>query len=231
VPKIRQHVNALKSDLLEIPNVPRLVARADSYLEVELGSAEAQFLIERAAVVPEATLVGVEIRREMITRAERLCREAGAGNVRNVFANMSVDLGRLFAPRSVRRFHVNFPDPWWKARQHKRRVVGAGLIGELATLLEPGGEIHVMTDIFDIALEAMASLEEEGPGTFVNAHAPWSFYRQPLWGARSRREAQCDREGERIWRLLYHLADRPFHSIRTGPVATKRSRAGSLRDP
>jgi tRNA (guanine-N7-)-methyltransferase len=206
VPKIRQHVNPLKSDLLEIPNVPRLSPRPGSYLEVELGSAEAQVLIERAAVAPEATLVGIEIRSEMVKRAERLCGEAGTTNVRNVFANMSVDLDRLFAPRSVRRFHVNFPDPYWKSRQHKRRVVGAGLIGELADLLEPGGEIHVMTDIFDIALEAMSSLEEEGPGRFVNARAPWSFYPGPLWDARSRREAQCDREGARIWRLLYRLA-------------------------
>jgi len=206
VPKIRQHVNPLKSDLLDIPDVPRLAARPGSYLEVELGSAEAQFLIERALAAPDATLVGVEIRREMVTRADRLCREAGVDNVRNVFANMSVDLERLFAPRSVRRFHVNFPDPWWKSRQHKRRVVGANLIAGLASLLEPGGEIHVMTDIFDIALEAMASLEEEGPGRFVNARAPWSFQVGPLWGARSRREVQCEREGAKIWRLLYRLA-------------------------
>ena len=207
MPKIRQHVNPLKSDLLEIKDVPRLVPLPGGYLEVELGSAESQFLIERAPVVPEATLVGVEIRREMVTRAERLCREAGVTNVRNVFANMSVDLGRLFAPRSVRRFHVNFPDPWWKARQHKRRVVGSGLIAELAGLLEPGGEIHVMTDIFDIALEAMATLEEAAPHTFVNARAPWSFYPDNPWGARSRRERQCEADGTRVWRLLYRLAD------------------------
>jgi tRNA (guanine-N7-)-methyltransferase len=206
MPKIRQHVNPLKSDLLEIKDVPRLVPPEGGFLEVELGSAESQFLIERSPEVPEALLVGVEIRSEMVVRADRLCREAGVTNVRNVFANMSVDLGRLFAPRSVRRFHVNFPDPWWKARQHKRRVVGSGLISDLAGLLVPGGEVHVMTDIFDIALEAMASLEEEGPGTFVNARAPWSFHPGSLWQARSRREAQCAREDKKVWRLLYRLA-------------------------
>ena len=159
MPKVRQHVNPLKSDLLEIPGVPRVIPPVGGFLEVELGSAEGLFLIERAPVVPEAQLVGVEIRREMVARANRLCREAGVSNVRNVFANMSVDLGRLFEPGSVRRFHVNFPDPWWKTRQHKRRVVGEDLIDDLAAALEPGGEVHVMTDIFDIALTAMASLE------------------------------------------------------------------------
>ena len=210
MPKVRQHVNPLKSDLLEIAGVPRIGPPAGGFLEVELGSAEGMFLIERGPVIPDALLVGVEIRREMVVRADRLCREAGVGNVRNVFANMSVDLPRLFAPRSVRRFHINFPDPWWKSRQHKRRVVGQGLIDELAEALEPGGEVHVMTDIFDIALEAMATLESfegpEGGNPFVNAREPWRFYETNPWGALSRRERQCEREGARVWRLLYRLA-------------------------
>jgi tRNA (guanine-N7-)-methyltransferase len=205
MPKIRQHVNPLKSDLLRIAGVPRIGPPPGRPLEVELGSAEALFLIERARVAADALLCGVEIRREMVTRADRLCAEAGVSHVRNVFANMSVDLPRLFAPRSVRRFHINFPDPWWKSRQHKRRVVGPALMDDIAVALEPGGEVSVMTDIFDIALEAMAALEAE-PGRFMNVHAPWSFTPRNPWGARSRREQQCELEGQRIWRLWYRLA-------------------------
>ncbi len=207
MPKIRQHVNPLKSDLLTIAEVPRLVAPAGRFLEVELGSAEALFLIERAHVATDALLVGIEIRREMVVRADRLCAEAGVTGVHNVFANMSVDLPRLFAPGTVRRFHVNFPDPWFKSRQHKRRVVGPALVQDLAMALEPGGEVSVMTDIFDIAMEAMAELEGDPAHRFTNAQAPWSFWQRNPWGARSRRERQCELEGTRIWRLLYRVAD------------------------
>jgi len=209
MPKIRQHVNPLKSDLMTIAEVPRVQASAGRFLEVELGSAEAQFLIERAPVAVDALLVGVELRREMVVRADRLCAEAGVTGVRNVFANISVDLPRLFAPRSVRRFHINFPDPWFKSRQHKRRVVGPALVEQLAELLEAGGEVSVMTDIFDIALEAMAVLEShEAAGVrFINARAPWSFWVHNPWQARSRRERQCELEGQRIWRLIYRKAD------------------------
>jgi tRNA (guanine-N7-)-methyltransferase len=203
MPKIRHHVNPLKSDLLTIEDVPRIVAPAGGFLEVELGSAEAWFLIERAALVGNAQLVGIEIRREMVTRADRLCAEMGFASVRNVFANMSVDLPRLFAAGSVRRFHINFPDPWFKSRQHKRRVMNPVLIDDLATALEAGGEISVMTDIFDIALEAMAVLEGESPHRFVNARAPWSFWPKNAWGARSRRERQCELEQAKVWRLMY----------------------------
>jgi tRNA (guanine-N7-)-methyltransferase len=207
MPKIRQHVNPLKSDLLTIADVPRIVPAPGDFLEVELGSAESLFLLERARVVAEAALVGIEIRREMVVRADRLCAEAGVSRVRNVFANMSVDLPRLFAPGSVRRFHINFPDPWFKSRQHKRRVVGPGLVADLATALEAAGEISVMTDIFDIALEAMAVLEGDAPHRFVNARGPWSFWPRNPWGARSRRERQCETEGAKIWRLLYRRTE------------------------
>ena len=202
--RVRQHVNPLKSDLLEI-DVARLEVPAGARLEVELGSGEAHFLIERARLEPETVFVGIEIRREVVWRANRACELAGIGNVRSVFANMSVDMPRLFVPGSVARFFLNFPDPWFKSRQHKRRVVSPALIDEIGVALVPGGEIFVETDIFDIALEAMATLEGGAvcKYRFENALGPWSFYPQNPYGARSRRERQCEAEATPIWRLLY----------------------------
>jgi tRNA (guanine-N7-)-methyltransferase len=208
--RVRQHVNPLKSDLLEI-EVERIQPPPGRRLEVELGSAEAHFLMDRARADTEGVYVGVEIRREVVDRANRAARAAGLENLRNVFANMSVDLPRLFAPGSVDRFHLNFPDPWWKSRQQKRRVVNPLLAQDIHEALASGGELFVETDIFDIALEAMAVLEapgDNGGPRFTNAHAPWSFLPTNPFAARSRREKQCDAEGAKIWRLLYRKADR-----------------------
>ena len=129
------------------------------------------------------------------------CAADGPANVRSVFANMSVDLPRLFAPGSVRRFFLNFPDPWFKSRQHKRRVINPGLIAELAVALQPGGELYVMTDIFALALDAMAALEASP--AYESATGGWTFARANPYGAKSRRERQCEQEGAPIWRLLY----------------------------
>ena len=196
--RIRQHVNPLKSDFFTIAIEP-VVVPPGAAVEVELGSAEAHFLIERAAEAPAGFYVGVEIRRDRVEGANTDCARRGLGNVTSVFANMSVDLPRLFAPGSARRFWLNFPDPWFKARQHKRRVVSPALAAELDGLLGPGGEVFVATDVFDIALDAMAALEER----FVNLVAPWSFLRASPVAARSRRERQCQDEGAPIWRLGY----------------------------
>ena len=108
---------------------------------------------------------------------------------------------RLFADGSVRRFFLNFPDPWFKSRQHKRRVIGPGLMAEIGRALAAGGELYVQTDIFALALDAMAALEADD--TFVNTAGAWTFLRENPYAAKSRRERQCETEGVRVWRLLY----------------------------
>jgi tRNA (guanine-N7-)-methyltransferase len=200
--RIRQHVNPLKSDFFTIAPAA-LPLSPGAPVEVELGSAEAWFLMDRARAEPDACYVGVEIRRDLVAKANTDCAAAGLPQVQSVYANMSVDLGRLLPPGRVRRFFLNFPDPFFKRAQHKRRVMGPGLVAELHRLLEPGGEVHVNTDIFDLALDAMAELEAEVPRRFANLHAPWSFLPASRFAARSRRERQCEGEGTRIWRLAY----------------------------
>jgi tRNA (guanine-N7-)-methyltransferase len=206
MPRIRQHVNPLKSDLLEIADVPRLVPAAGQALDVELGCAEAHFLLDLGRADRETLFVGVEIRRELVTFTNRELARAGLDNVQLVFANMSVDMRRLFAAGAVRRFFLNFPDPWFKTRQHKRRVIGPELMTEIHRALAPRGELFVQTDIFELALDAMGALEGMAPARFANAHAPWSFLPANPYAAKSRRERQCEGEGTRVWRLLYRRA-------------------------
>jgi tRNA (guanine-N7-)-methyltransferase len=203
MPRIRQHVNPLKSDLLEIADVPRVAPEPGHALDVELGAAEAHFLIDLARADHETSFVGVEIRRELVTFTNSELLRADLRNVRLVFANMSVDMPRLFGDATVRRFFLNFPDPWFKTRQHKRRVIGSELVAEIERALEPGGELFVQTDIFDLALEAMAAVEGAPVARLVNVHAPWSFLPANPYAAKSRRERQCEGEGARVWRLLY----------------------------
>lgn len=201
--RVRQHVNPLRSDLLEIPVTP-LYVPPDRPVEVELGSAEAQFLIERARELPAGFFVGVEIRERMVAKARKHCEALGLDNVTNVFANMLVDLPTLLPPGRVQRVYLNFPDPWWKAKQHKRRVAGPDLVAEILPLLTPDGEVCVNTDIFDIALQAMAALE--GERCLVNVAGAWRFVRDSPFIARSRRERECENNGTKIWRLAYRRA-------------------------
>ena len=200
--RVRQHVNPLKSNFFVIkPDAVKVPVGAA--LEVELGSAEAYYLMDRARHEPAGYYVGIEIRRELVDKANGYCREQRLQNVSSVYANINVDLRRLFGQGQVRRFFLNFPDPCFKTKQHKRRVMGPQLVEDMHWLLADNGEVFVNTDIFDLALEAMLELEWEAPRRFENQESPWTFLKGPRFAARSRRETECEGKGVKIWRLAY----------------------------
>lgn len=109
----------------------------------------------------------------------------------------------MFAPRSVDRFHLLFPDPWFKERHHKRRVIEAGLVDTIADQLRDGGELHVASDVFEVALEIM-DVVEASP-RLRNMIGAWGFWRGNPFEAASRREQTTLARGQRVWRMRYAL--------------------------
>jgi tRNA (guanine-N7-)-methyltransferase len=170
-------------------------------VEVELGCADARWLFERASD-RERFLVGVEIRRELVRQVNAQARERKlAGRLRAIYANLSTDLDRLFADGAVSRFVLNFPDPWFKRRHFKRRVLTPELAEILARKLVSGGELFFQSDVWDLALDAMDVLEASC--RFENARGAWTFVKRNPYGAQSLREVRCLEREKPIWRLLY----------------------------
>lgn len=210
--RIRQHVNPLaeryavaRATPLEIP--ARLLRDVGPRVpcDVELGCADAQFSLELARNHPERLVVGLDIRERIVEFARRDAVAAGLDNLRLAYCNMNVDLDRVLAPRSVDRFHLLFPDPWFKAKHHKRRVLEPALLEVLRTRLRSGGELHVASDVYEIALEAMAEIDGDVDSGFVNVEGPWRFTRSNPYGARSRREDTTHERGQRVWRLRWRV--------------------------
>lgn len=172
----------------------------DRPVEVELGCAEGAFLFARARVAPERSYVGVEIREALV---ERINAQAAleSAPVQAVYANLNLDLEALFAPGSVDLCHVNFPDPCFKRSQHKRRFFSSDLATAIARVLTPDGVLAVQTDIWDLGLEGLEILELSDD--FVNDLGGWTFARDNIFGARTRRESRCMERGVKIWRLRF----------------------------
>jgi tRNA (guanine-N7-)-methyltransferase len=200
--RVRHHVNPYRAGLLSIAP-PRLDLPAGP-IEVELGCADAQFLFQLASSWPENNYVGVELRRSLVDDVNRRASLSGLSRLRAVHAHINVDLAALFSGESIRRFYINFPDPWFKRAQRKRRVLtseSSHVGAELIALLQPGGELFFQSDIFDLALDAMAVLESL-PGLY-NIAGEWSFLRHNPYPARSLREDRVSEAGLPIWRMLY----------------------------
>jgi tRNA (guanine-N7-)-methyltransferase len=190
VRKIRQHVNPLSGQFMRtrarpLERPPGLAA--DCRVEVELGCADAEFSFQLAAARPEWLIAGLEIREPCLVRNRVRAQELGLGNLVFTYSNLNVDLDQVFAPGSVDRFHLLFPDPWFKERHRKRRVIEPALVRVIAAQLRAGGELHVASDVWDVALEIMEVVES--CPMLRNITTPWRYGRGTPYDAKTRREA------------------------------------------
>ena len=136
--------------------------RAQAPLEVELGTGKGLFLRGATADRPEHNFLGLEV-------AFKYARFAAANLVRDGRTNAAMVAGdglRVFREvlpdASVTAVHVYFPDPWWKARHRKRRVLNEAFLADVARVLVPGGELHFWTDVeeyFLTTLELIAGMQ------------------------------------------------------------------------
>ncbi len=200
--RLRHHVNPLSQQYLAF--TPKNLTPPGEVLEVELGCAEGEFLFRRASQKPGHHVVGIEIRRDLVAKINTMALDLPPGQrVEAIFANLNIHIPTLFAPASVDRFFINFPDPWFKKQHHKRRVVTPELLAELCEALRPGGELFFQSDIFDLALDALSVIEEFGEGLVHNVRGPWSFFPHNPYGVPTRREVHVSEKGGDIWRILY----------------------------
>jgi tRNA (guanine-N7-)-methyltransferase len=206
-PRVRHHVNPLRLDFLE-RRLARLPLPECVPVEVELGCADARFLFERAPLHGDVHFVGLEIREPLVELVNTQAKQSGLANLEAHFANITVDLDDLFADGALRRVFINFPDPWFKRRHQKRRLVTPELVEIVWRKLSNDGELFFQSDVFPLALDALAVFE--GAAVLLeNAVEPWRFLRANPYGAKSLREVRCEERGMRIWRLLYRKARHP----------------------
>jgi tRNA (guanine-N7-)-methyltransferase len=197
--RIRQHVNPNQVHFARFRGErPVLDGRP---VELEVGCADAQFLFERAAQDPARQYVGLEIREDLVRLVNKRARTQGVP-VHAVFCQAQLHMTEIFAPASVDRVYINFPDPWFKRRHHARRMVDAALAAGIAGVARPGADVFVQSDVWAIALDAMATFESDE--RFVNLAGDWTFLRTGNpYGVRSWREQNAEDTGLPIWRILY----------------------------
>ncbi len=199
--RVRHHVNPRSLHHLDT-GARRLRLPKGLRIEVDLGCGEGDFLLDRARKHPNTFLVGVEIRRPMVERLWRRAESNGlAHRILPVYANLLVDLPTLFADETADAVFLQFPDPWFKRKHHKRRMFQPEVAMEVERILKPGGLFFFQSDVFELALEVMELLEVNP--SFRNAEGPWTFLRENPLGSRTRRERYCEEEGRKVWRLRY----------------------------
>lgn len=113
---------------------------------LEIGCGSGISTLAMAKDEPDIDVVAVEIYRRGLAQLLSAIDRDQVRNIRLIRGNALDVLRRLIAPGSLTGVRVFFPDPWPKARHHKRRFLQPGTIGLIADRLLPGGVLHVATD-------------------------------------------------------------------------------------
>ena len=153
---MRQHVNPLSRNFNQIERIPSLVEMFDDpklNLHLDIGCASGDFLFDLALVNTSWNYLGIEIRERLVKTAKSKVREREINNLYFVFGNainILNDVQSKFIMKNVKSVSFNFPDPWFKKRHHKRRVVQPEFINLLSNSLPKGSLIFIKTDVKDL---------------------------------------------------------------------------------
>ena len=135
-------------------------------LWVEVGCGKGKFTAETAQANPDVLLIAVERCREAMVVAMEKAQSMGLKNV--FYIDMDVaNIEELFEGQEIDRLFINFPDPWPRKKNAKRRLTHRGFLDKYCRVVRTGGEFHFKTDnapLFEFSLE-----EFEACGLQVNA--------------------------------------------------------------
>jgi tRNA (guanine-N7-)-methyltransferase len=136
-------------------------------LEVEVGSGKGLFLAAATRATPEHDFLGIEVARKYARHAAARLAKQQSNNGLMVCADALVLFREWFPEASLAAVHVYFPDPWWKKRHKKRRVLNAEFLRDVERTLVSGGRLHFWTDVeeyFQTTLELIReTVKLQGP--------------------------------------------------------------------
>ena len=153
---MRQHVNPFNKHFDVIERIPPLMEIFDDSklpLHLDIGCASGEFLIDLALVNSNWNYLGIEIRERLARNAKLKVREIGITNLYFAFGNaynILNDSSSQFIIKSVRSISFNFPDPWFKKKHYKRRIIQPEFIDILSNSMEKGSLIFIKTDVKDL---------------------------------------------------------------------------------
>ena len=153
---MRQHVNPLSKNFDEIEIIPSLNEMFDDSklnLHLDIGCAAGNFLFDLALENTNWNYLGIEIRERLVKTAKLKVREKEIKNLYFVFGNANNilnDFHSKFLIKNLKSISFYFPDPWFKKRHYKRRVIQPDFINNLSNLMKKGSIIYIKTDVKDL---------------------------------------------------------------------------------
>ncbi|ACK72529.1 tRNA (guanine-N(7)-)-methyltransferase [Gloeothece citriformis PCC 7424] len=206
--RVRQHVNPLSykyRNLLSPPDWDQVFADPTQGLHLDIGCARGKFLLNMSPLFPDINFLGTEIREPLVIEGNEYRDRLGLSNLHFLFCNINVSLDDLLKslPESVLQWvTIQFPDPWFKQRHFKRRVVQPELVNSLGQFLRKDGMVFLQSDVESVARQ-MCDRFEENP-CFYKSHEETWLETNPF-PIPTEREIATLKKNQPVYRALYRL--------------------------
>jgi tRNA (guanine-N7-)-methyltransferase len=199
--RIHQHVNPLAPYYRQAPKpikLEEIFENPELPLHLDLGSARGRFLLRMAQHEPKQNFLGVEIREPLVDEANRIAQEDGLANLHYCFCNAMLWLDRLMTEIPLgllQMVTIQFPDPWFKKKHSKRRMVNEEMVATIARHLPPGGRVFVQTDIEFLADEIFALFSDD-------PHFSISKVNESPFPVKTEREKAVEQKEQPVYRAV-----------------------------
>jgi len=204
--RVRQHVNPLSRKYqapITLPNWASIYEHPERPLFLDIGCARGKFLLEMAQLEPEWNYLGIEIRQPLVDAANQWRDALGMTNLHYLFAHANVSLDKILASLPTDTLGcaaIQFPDPWFKRRHFKRRIVQPELVETLVKYLVNGGKILLQSDVKPV-IEEMRDCFASMPQLQSETGSQW-LSENPFPVA-TEREIMTLEQGEPVYRMLF----------------------------
>ena len=153
---MRQHVNPLSKVFKDIEPIPHLKDIFNDHtkpLHLDIGCGSGNFLINLAKHNKNWNYIGLEIREKLVNKSKLKLKDESIDNLFFAFGNAEYlieDCIGKFPDNIVSSVSFNFPDPWFKKKHHKRRIIQPQLIYKIYQLMANGGYISIKSDVQEL---------------------------------------------------------------------------------
>jgi tRNA (guanine-N7-)-methyltransferase len=148
--RLREHVNPLSrryQSPVPAPDWQTIYPNWGNPLAVDIGCGRGEYLLQMAQACPQWNFLGIEIRSALVQVANQVRMHHNLTNLYYLSANVNVSLAHLCPDRWINQVSIQFPDPWFKRKQRKRRVVTPQLVQTLSLHLQDRAQILLQSDI------------------------------------------------------------------------------------
>ena len=153
---MRQHVNPLSkiyNHVEPIPPLKSIFSDINKPLHLDIGCGSGSFLIKLAKNNNNWNYIGLEIREKLVNKSNSKLKDESIDNLFFAFGNAEYliedSIGK-FPSDILSSVSFNFPDPWFKKKHHKRRIIRPQLIHKISQLMANGGYISIKSDVEEL---------------------------------------------------------------------------------